>query len=145
MTECVAILTYHLGGGSPIAACGPRDTEAPVRAISLSAGFQHRCIAFCRRVSGPSDFLEDIGAHPQSRPPPWRNIEKNFADIEKCSPARPSRWADNFTVVDPFIRFLVFYHRWAAASGIPMKERYPIWTKHAQRVAYCSPHGKAGV
>ncbi len=52
--------------------------------------------------------------------------------IEKLLTGKTFAMGGQYTVVDPF--FLVFY-RWGNRIGIPMKDRYPIWTKHAQRVA----------
>lgn len=131
MTECVAILTY-LGGGFADRGLWPKDTWKQAEAISLMSWLSNTVHIAFAGVFRPERFLEDASAHPQLKATAMANIEKNFADIEKMLTGKTFAMGGQYTVVDPF--FLVFY-RWGNRIGIPMKERYPIWTKHAQRVA----------
>ena len=59
-------------------------------------------------------------------------VEKYFADIDKLLTGKTFAMGGQYTVCDPYL--LVFY-RWGNRIGIPMKERFPVWAKHSQRVA----------
>ena len=50
----------------------------------------------------------------------------------KLSDGRPYVHGEHYSISDPYL--LVFY-RWGNRIGMPMKDRYPVWARHAQRVA----------
>lgn len=131
LTENVAILTY-LGGGYAERGLWPKDTWKQAEALSLMAWLAasvHTTVAGIfrsERYAGSEAAREDVKATSRAL------LEKYFADIDKLLTGKTFAMGGQYTVCDPYL--LVFY-RWGNRIGISMKERYPMWTKHALRVA----------
>ncbi len=131
LTENVAILTY-LGGGYAERGLWPKDTWKQAEALSLMAWLASTVHIGFAGIFRPERFAGDTAVHEALKTTARANIEKNFADIEKLLTGKTFAMGGQYTVCDPYL--LVFY-RWGNRIGIPMKERFPLWGKHAQRVA----------
>lgn len=131
LTENVAILTY-LGGGFAERGLWPKETWRQAEALSLMAWLSSSVhIAYAgvfrpERFAGTEHGKDDVKATSRAQ------LERYFAEIDKMLTGRTFAMGGQYTVCDPYL--LVFY-RWGNRIGINMKERYPMWGKHAQRVA----------
>ena len=131
LTENVAILTY-LGGGYAERGLWPKDTWKQAEALSLMAWLASSVHIAFAGIFRPERFTADVPAHAAINTTCRATIEKYFADIEKLLTGKTFAMGGQYTVCDPYL--LVFF-RWGNRIGIPMKERFPLWGKHAQRVA----------
>ena len=131
LTENVAILTY-LGGGYAERGLWPKETWKQAEALSLMAWLSSSVHIAFAGVFRPERFSSDVPAHAAIGATCRATIEKYFADIDKLLTGRTFAMGGQYTVCDPYL--LVFY-RWGNRIGLPMKERFPVWAKHAQRVA----------
>ena len=131
LTENVAILTY-LGGGFAERGLWPKETWKQAEAISLMAWLASSVqVSFAgmfraERYAASDAAREDVKATSRTM------VETYCTDIEKLLTGKTFAMGGQYTVCDPYL--LVFY-RWGYRIGINMKERFPVWTKHAQRVA----------
>ncbi|MBL8522701.1 MAG: glutathione S-transferase N-terminal domain-containing protein [Betaproteobacteria bacterium] len=131
LTENVAILTY-LGGGYAERGLWPKETWKQAEALSLMAWLASSVHIAFAGIFRPERFCTDVPAHAAIGATSRATIEKYFADIDKLLTGRTFAMGGQYTVCDPYL--LVFY-RWGNRIGLPMKERFPVWAKHAQRVA----------
>ncbi len=131
LTENVAILTY-LGGGYAERGLWPKDTWKQAEALSLMAWLASSVHIGFAGLFRPERFTGDVTVHESLKTAARTTIEKYFADIEKLLTGKTFAMGGQYTVCDPYL--LVFF-RWGNRIGIPMKERFPLWGKHAQRVA----------
>ncbi|MEP7156596.1 MAG: glutathione S-transferase N-terminal domain-containing protein [Betaproteobacteria bacterium] len=131
LTENVAILTY-LGGGYAERGLWPKDTWKQAEALSLMAWLSSSVHIAAAGIFRPERFAEDGSAKETVTATGRATLEKYFADIEKLLTGKTFAMGGQYTVCDPYL--MVFY-RWGNRIGIPMKERFPMWGKHAQRVA----------
>lgn len=130
LTECVAILTY-LGGGFADRGLWPKETWKQAEAISLMSWLTSTVHITVAGIWRAERFTNDAAAQASVQATSRANLEKLYADIDKLLTGRTFAMGGQYTVVDPYL--LVFY-RWGNRLGIPMKEKYPVWAKHAQRV-----------
>jgi glutathione S-transferase len=130
LTECVAILTY-LGGGFADRGLWPKETWKQADAISIMSWLSNTVHVTVAGIWRPERYTADATAQAAIKVSSRENLEKHFADIDKLLTGRTFAMGGLYTVVDPFL--LVFY-RWGNRLGIPMKEKYPVWAKHAHRV-----------
>jgi glutathione S-transferase len=130
LTETPAILIY-LGGGFAERGLWPKETWKQAEAISLMAWLASTVHVAVACIWRSGRFSSDAAAHPAIQAGGRANLEKHFADIDKLLTGRTFAMGGQYSVVDPYL--LVFY-RWGNRLGLPMKERYPVWSKHAQRV-----------
>ena len=131
LTENVAILTY-LGGGYAERGLWPKDTWKQAEALSLMAWLASSVHIAFAGIFRPERFTADVPSHAAINATCRATVEKYFADIEKLLTGKTFAMGGQYTVCDPYL--LVFF-RWGNRIGIPMKERFPLWGKHAQRVA----------
>ena len=131
LTENVAILTY-LGGGYAERGLWPKDTWKQAEALSLMAWLASSVHIAIAGIFRPERFSADVPVHASINTTSRSTLEKYFADIEKLLTGKTFAMGGQYTVCDPYL--LVFY-RWGNRIGLPMKDRFPVWGKHAQRVA----------
>ena len=131
LTENVAILTY-LGGGYAERGLWPKETWKQAEALSLMAWLASSVHIAFAGIFRPERFCADVPAHAAINATGRATVEKYFADIEKLLTGKTFAMGGQYSVCDPYL--LVFY-RWGNRIGLPMKERFPVWSKHAQRVA----------
>ena len=131
LTETVAILTY-LGGGYAERGLWPKDTWKQAEALSLMSWLATSVHIAVAGIFRPERFSAEVPAHAHINATSRAALEKYFAEIDKLLTGKTFAMGGQYTVCDPYL--LVFY-RWGNRLGINMKERYPVWAKHAQRVA----------
>jgi len=131
LTENVAILTY-LGGGYAERGLWPKETWKQAEALSLLAWLASSVHVAAGGIFRPERYSSDAAAQASIKATSRATLEKYFGDIEKMLTGKTFAMGGQYTVCDPYL--LVFF-RWGNRLGIPMKERYPMWGKHAQRVA----------
>ena len=74
-------------------------------------------------------FADDILHHEAIRARGLKTLEQHFAEIEGRLVTGPFALGSDYSVVDP--NLLVFY-RWGNRIELPMRERYPAWTRHTE-------------
>lgn len=131
LTECVAILTY-LGGGYAERGLWPKDTWRQAEALALMSWLSSTVHIAVAGLFRPARFAEDVSVHEPIKATARATLENCYAEIDKLLTGKTFAMGGQYTVCDPYL--LVFY-RWGNRIGIPMKDRYPVWAKHAQRVA----------
>lgn len=131
LTETVAILTY-LGGGYAERGLWPKDTWRQAEALSLMAWLASSVQVAVAGIFRTERYSTEESAHASIIATSRATLEKYFAEIDKLLMGKTFAMGGQYTVCDPYL--LVFY-RWGNRIGIPMKEKYPVWTKHALRVA----------
>ena len=131
LTETVAILTY-LGGGYAERGLWPRDTWRQAEALSLMSWLASSVHISVAGIFRPERYATGAAALEDVKTTSRAQLEKQFAEIEKMLTGKTFAMGGQYTVCDPHL--LVFF-RWGNRIGINMKERYPMWGKHAQRVA----------
>ena len=131
LTENVSILTY-LGGGYAERGLWPKETWKQAEALSLMSWLASSVHIAFAGVFRPERFSGDVPAHAGINATGRATLEKYFADIDKLLTGKTFAMGGQYSVCDPYL--LVFY-RWGNRIGLPMKERYPVWARHAQRVA----------
>jgi glutathione S-transferase len=131
LTECVAILTY-LGGGYAERGLWPKDTWKQAEALALMSWLGSTVHIAVAGLFRPGRFAEDVSVHEPIKATARVTLENCYAEIDKLLTGKTFAMGGQYTVCDPYL--LVFY-RWGNRIGIPMKDRYPVWARHAQRVA----------
>lgn len=131
LTENVAILTY-LGGGFAERGLWPKETWKQAEALSLMSWLASSVHIAFAGVFRAERFATSEAAREDVKATGRASVEKYFAEIDKLLTGKTFAMGGQYTVCDPYL--LVFY-RWGNRIGIPMKERFPVWAKHAQRVA----------
>lgn len=131
LTEAPAILV-HLALCHPDAALLIDSQEGLVRSLewfNWLSGSVHAVAV--RQVWRPETFTQDLTQHDAIIGKGKQNLATAFALIEER--VRHAAWAvgDRYSIVDPYL--LVFY-RWGNRMGFGMREKYPSWTGHTQRV-----------
>jgi glutathione S-transferase len=131
LTETVAILTY-LGGGFADRGLWPKETWKQAEAISLMAWLASSVQVSFAGAIRPERYATDTAAHEAIKATGRALVEKYYGDIEKHLTGKTFAMGGQYTVCDPYL--LVFY-RWGYRIGLNMKELFPVWTRHAHRVA----------
>ncbi len=131
LTETVAILTY-LGGGYAERGLWPRDTWRQAEALALMSWLSSTVHIAFAGIFRPERYAASLVAQDDVKATSRVQLEKLFAEIEKMLTGKTFAMGGQYTVCDPYL--LVFF-RWGNRIGINMKERFPTWGKHAQRVA----------
>jgi glutathione S-transferase len=131
LTENVAILTY-LGGGFAERGLWPKETWKQAEALSLMSWLASSVHVAFGGIFRAERYATGEAAREDVKTTNRALVEKYFADIDKLLTGKTFAMGGQYTVCDPYL--LVFY-RWGNRIGIPMKERFPVWAKHAQRVA----------
>ncbi len=131
LTETVAILTY-LGGGYAERGLWPRDTWRQAEALALMSWLSSTVHIAFAGIFRPERYAASVVAQDDVKATSRVQLEKLFAEIEKMLTGKTFAMGGQYTVCDPYL--LVFF-RWGNRIGINMKERFPTWGKHAQRVA----------
>jgi len=130
LTECVAILTY-LGGGYTDRGLWPKETWKQAEALSLMSWLTSSVHIAFAAVFRPERYCADASCHDAIKAGGLDALKKCFVDIEKQLTGKSFAMGGQYTVCDPYL--LVFY-RWGNRIGIDMKNLYPQYAKHAQRV-----------
>ena len=131
LTENPAILTY-LGGGYAERGLWPKETWKQAEALSLMSWLASSVHITFAGVFRPERYADNEAAKENIRVNCRGTVLKYFAEIEKMLTGKTFAMGGQYTVCDPYL--LVFY-RWGYRIGVDMKTEFPIWTKHALRVA----------
>lgn len=131
LTENPAILAY-LGRRFPAAGLyPPGPSEAEARCLELLAWSSNTVHVAFAQLLRPERFV----LHEESYPPVKESGQVNFgrclAEIEARLQLHDYAVGKEFTVVDPF--WLVFY-RWGMRTGYDMRNQFPAYTAHAERL-----------
>jgi glutathione S-transferase len=131
LTEAPAIMTY-LAFGKPKSNLLPTDGEELARCLEwfnwLSSSVH--AVAFAQ-IWRPNRFIDDAELFDQIIAKGRANAEEAFAYIEARLPEGTWAAGSTYRCLDPYL--LVFY-RWGNRIGVDMRERFPVWTAHAERV-----------
>jgi glutathione S-transferase len=131
LTEAPAILIY-------LAQSRPDAGLLPASILEFA-----RCIEWFNWISGtvhamsiaqvwrPHRFIDDMTVHPDISAKGKRNLTDAYNSIEAKLSGKVWAVGERYSIVDPYL--LVFY-RWGNRIGIPMKDRYPNWTQHTDRL-----------
>jgi glutathione S-transferase len=131
LTENPAILAY-LGRRFPSAGLFPAGpSEAEARCLELLAWSSNTVHVAYAQLFRPERFVADERDYPPVKESGRSNYERCLADIEKTLQRHDYALGAQFTVVDPF--WLVFY-RWGVRSGYDMRDSFPAYTAHAERL-----------
>jgi glutathione S-transferase len=131
LTENPAILAY-LGRRFPSAGLFPASpSEAEARCLELLAWSSNTVHVAYAQLFRPERFVADERDYPPVKESGRSNYERCLADIEKTLQRHDYALGAQFTVVDPF--WLVFY-RWGVRSGYDMRDSFPAYTAHAERL-----------
>ncbi|MGE5624647.1 MAG: glutathione S-transferase family protein [Bacillota bacterium] len=79
----------------------------------------------------PQRFVAEEELFPRVKQKGRANILENFAMIEQRLTGRGWSVGNAYTVVDPYL--LVFF-AWGGRIGLSMRDSYPHWAAHAERV-----------
>ncbi|MEQ1515925.1 MAG: glutathione S-transferase N-terminal domain-containing protein [Usitatibacteraceae bacterium] len=131
LTENVAILTY-LGGGYPERGLWPKETWKQAEALSLMAWLAASVHVAVAGIFRPERYANDAVAKENVKTSSRETLLGYYADIEKLLTGKTFAMGGQYTVCDAYL--LVFY-RWGYRIGLDMKAQFPVWTKHAMRVA----------
>jgi glutathione S-transferase len=134
LTELPAIL-LHLGIEEP--ALAPKGAEELVRTVewmNCLSGTVHACAV--RQIWRTEYFADDPNAHESIRLKGREQLGVAFRQVEERLPLRSWAMPSGYTTLDPFL--LVFY-RWGNRLGCSMRDTYPKWTWHAERMAQWEP------
>lgn len=131
LTESVAILTY-LGGGFADRGLWPKETWKQAEALSMMAWLASTVHVGIAGLFRPERYATGDAAKEDVKSTNRALIDKYYAEIEKHLTGKTFAMGGQYTVCDPYL--LVFY-RWGYRIGINMKETYPVWSRHAARVA----------
>ncbi len=77
-----------------------------------------------RFVGDPKDYPAVIAKGRQ-------NLAEAFAYVERQLQGRDWAVPGGYTIADPY---LLFYYRAAKIAGVPMEQRFPLWTALSKRV-----------
>lgn len=126
LTELSAILIY-LAKTYPDAHLLPEDALSFARAVewmSWLGATMHA--AGVRTVLRPERFVSDPGAAAAVKTRGTENILVGYADIEVRLTGQTWALGDQYSVVDMYL--LVFF-RWGNRVGLPMRQKYPNYTR----------------
>ena len=130
LTEAPAILTY-LARRHPEAGLLPDHPESEARCFEWMNWLTTavHAVAFGQIVR-PQRFVADIKDYPAVIAKGRENLAKAFAFIE--AQHRDKDWAirGRYSIADAY---LLFFYLGAKRAGVPMRERYPIWSKISER------------
>jgi glutathione S-transferase len=136
LTEAPAIL-FDLALAHPSAGLLPGGPDGLVRALewfNWLSGTVHAVAV--RQIWRPDQFSSaDLTTDPAQRAAiVAKGHEHLAAAFTLINERRMSRdWAvgPHYSIVDAYL--LVFY-RWGNRMGLPMRDRYPVWTQHTLRI-----------
>jgi glutathione S-transferase len=130
LTEAPAILTY-LARRYPQARLLPADAEAEARVQEWMAWLASTLHAVAYgQVLRPQRFVADTALHPAVIAKGRRNASNGYAFVEARLHGREWAVADRYSIADAY---LLFYYLSGKYLGFPMTERYPAWSKLADR------------
>jgi glutathione S-transferase len=131
LTEAPAILIY-LASAYPAAHLLNASVEALVKSVewfNWLSGTVHAVAV--RQVWRPERFTLDPTAHAAIVGKGEEGLHKAFTLIDTRLGIAEWCVGDHYSIVDAYL--LVFY-RWGNRMGVPMRDRYPEWTKHMLRL-----------
>lgn len=129
VTELSAILGW-ISDRSPGLA-PPRGSLAAAQCAEWLAWFTSAVHTSFALVWRGSRFLENAGLHPQLRDVGLATLRRQFGEIEARLASHDYLVADHHSIAD--CNVLVFY-RWAARLGFDVRQDFPAWTRHSERM-----------
>lgn len=131
LTEAPAIL-LHLGLSEPDLGLMAPDHGNIVRAVEWTNWLSGTVHAVAVRMIWKAEyFLPDVSLQAPLVEQGRAHLRSAFALIEAKLQGRAYALGDHYSVVDPYL--LVFF-RWGNRMRIDMRNDYPVWTAHAQRL-----------
>jgi glutathione S-transferase len=131
VTENPAILAF-LGRRFPHANLYPSNaSEAEARCLELLAWSSNTVHVAFAQLFRPERFVLNEQDYAPVKESGGINYEQCLAEIEKHLKQQKYSVGNCFTVVDPF--WLVFY-RWGVLAGYDMRNKFPAYTAHAERL-----------
>ena len=131
LTEVPAV-SWYIAQQSPAPVLIPHGTLAAARCFEwfnwLSGTLHAMAFGQFWRMQR---FVADESVFPKVKEKGRENILDCYAFIERRLADRHWAVGNAYTAVDPFL--LVFY-RWGNRIGLSMRDAYPQWTAHAERV-----------
>ena len=127
LTEAPAIL-LHLASDNPTFA--PKGQEEMSRALewfNWLSGTVHSVAT--RQIWKSEYFAPDPAMHDAIRTKGFEHLAEAHAGIEEGLVEGAWVLKSGYTVLDPYL--LVFF-RWGNRMKVPMREKYPKWTAHAE-------------
>ncbi len=129
ITENAAILTWL--GQQDARFFPPRGTLAAARTSEWLAWLTSSVHISFGQVWRAPRFSDDANYHEAIRARGLATIEQQFGEIEDRMSAHPFALGMDYSVIDP--NLLVFY-RLGNRVGLAMREHYPAWTRHTERL-----------
>lgn len=130
LTEAPAILSF-LGCSYPKAQLVPANPEAAARCHEWMAWLSTTVHAVALgQIVRPQRFVADANDYPAVTSKGRVNLDAAFAHIEHELHGREWATAGVYTIVDPY---LLFYYLVGVHLKLPMKTRYPAWTRVMER------------
>ncbi len=131
LTEAPAILLY-LARKHPEAGFLPSNAEAEARCCEWMAWASTaiHAVAF-GQIIRPQRFVGDAKDYPAVIAKGRQNLAEAFALVERQLQGRDWAVPGGYTIADPY---LLFYYRAAKIAGVPMEQRFPLWTALSERV-----------
>jgi len=131
LTEAPAILLY-LAHKHPEAGLLPSNAEAEARCCEWMAWASTaiHAVAF-GQIIRPQRFVGDAKDYPAVIAKGRQNLAEAFALVERQLQGRDWAVPGGYTIADPY---LLFYYRAAKIAGVPMEQRFPLWTALSERV-----------
>jgi glutathione S-transferase len=129
ITENAAILTWlgqQDGRFFPVA-----GSLAAARASEWLAWLTSSVHISFAQIWRGSRFSDDAGQHDAIRARGLTTLAQQFNEIENKLGTGPFALGSDYSVVDP--NLLTFY-RWGNRVGFTMRQRFPAWTQHTERL-----------
>ena len=131
LTENPAILAF-LGRRFPAAGLYPADTsEAEARCLELLAWSSNTVQVAFAQLFRPERYVLSEENYPLVKESGRVNYENCLSTIEAQLTQQEYALGERFSVVDPF--WLVFY-RWAMMAKFDMRQQFPAFTAHVERL-----------
>lgn len=129
VTELSAILGWISDRAADLAP--PRGTLEAVQCAEWLAWFTSAVHISFALIWRGSRFLENTELHPQLKAMGLSTLRRQFGDIETRLAAHDYLVGNRLSIAD--CNALVFY-RWAGRVGFDVRQDFPAWTRHAERL-----------
>lgn len=128
LLETVAVLHY-LATAYPRAGLWPAEVLAQGRCLSTMAFLASSVHIDFSMLWRPERLSDDKAAQATIVDKGRALAQEHFAELDAALQAGPYLMGGQYTVADPYL--LVFY-RWGNRIKLPMRERFPSWTRHTE-------------